>query len=60
MSGKKYVREWYIIGPDGALMVDGAADEHHSIDSPSGDVEGTGRGKRQRIPNTQYSNYHAH
>ena len=37
---------------DGSLMVDGAADKHHTIDSLSSDVEGTGRGKRQRIPNT--------
>jgi len=29
---------------DGSLMVDGAADKYRTIDSPSGDVEGTGRG----------------
>ncbi|KAG1873911.1 hypothetical protein F4604DRAFT_1925487 [Suillus subluteus] len=61
MSDKTYVPEGYIMGTDGSLIVDGAADKHCDMISPS-DLEGkeAGRGKRRRIANTQYGEYDAH
>ncbi|KAG1852508.1 hypothetical protein F4604DRAFT_2045241 [Suillus subluteus] len=62
MSDKTYMPEGYIMGTDGSLIVDGAADKHCDMISPS-DLEGieeAGRGKRRRIANMQYGEYDAH
>ncbi|KAG1860403.1 hypothetical protein F4604DRAFT_1905991 [Suillus subluteus] len=62
MSDKTYVPEGYIMGTDGSLIVDGAADKHCDMISPSDSegIEEAGRGKRRRIANTQYGEYDAH
>ncbi|KAG1883682.1 hypothetical protein F4604DRAFT_1920193 [Suillus subluteus] len=62
MSDKTYVPEGYIMGTDGSLIVDGAADKHCDMISPSDSegIEEAGRGKRRRIANTQYREYDAH
>ncbi|KAG1843547.1 hypothetical protein F4604DRAFT_1689480 [Suillus subluteus] len=62
MSDKTYVPEGYIMGTDGSLIVDSAADKHCDMISPSDSegIEEAGRGKRQRIANTQYGEYDAH
>ncbi|KAG1843041.1 hypothetical protein F4604DRAFT_1938376 [Suillus subluteus] len=62
MSDKTYVPEGYIMGTDGSLIVDGAADKHCDMISPSDSegIEEAGRGKRWRIANTQYGEYDAH
>ncbi|KAG1853117.1 hypothetical protein F4604DRAFT_1686447 [Suillus subluteus] len=62
MSDKTYVPEGYIMGTDGSLIVDGAADKHCDMISPSDSegIEEASRGKRRRIANTQYGEYDAH
>ncbi|KAG1848237.1 hypothetical protein F4604DRAFT_1687777 [Suillus subluteus] len=62
MSDKTYVPEGYIMGTDGSLIVDSAADKHCDMISPSDSegIEEAGRGKRRRIANTQYGEYDAH
>ncbi|KAG1878191.1 hypothetical protein F4604DRAFT_1923751 [Suillus subluteus] len=47
MSDKTYVPEGYIMGTDGSLIVDGAADKHCDMISPSDSegIEEAGRGK---------------
>ncbi|KAG1867335.1 hypothetical protein F4604DRAFT_1927629 [Suillus subluteus] len=62
MSDKTYVPEGYIMGTDGSLIVDSAADKHCDMISPSDSegIEEASRGKRRRIANTQYGEYDAH
>jgi hypothetical protein len=54
--------EGYVMGADGSLIADGAADKHCDVISPSDSegIEEAGRGKRRRIANTQYREYDAH
>ncbi|KAG1854228.1 hypothetical protein F4604DRAFT_1686071 [Suillus subluteus] len=56
MSDKTYVPEGYIMGTDGSLIVDGAADKHCDMISPS-DSEGSVRGVGDAVTNLRSNGY---